>query len=372
MIAPARDAFQHNHFWLGDHCIQFLFAATALRYYQGNQLHLIKRGFPDSRLRWLWVADFYMVAFQGGVIMLMGAKGSVIENDKFGLDAFTLCALLGAMDAAWYFLREWHIRRNRALDGARIPKHWMYVGLLVAGLWLFGHLIGYVDAFLHLSPLVTNPPGINWYVLERHEILTAYNYSDWWHLQIAYKTQYGPVIALMLTAAVTAFDARLTFVQEINRMPDDIWALVEKAFATASEYSQGQPDEKKTLCGVVLAKNGSVQAWAAGEGALESIKEQIGADYKFECDDIFCCSIPPQFTFCYSLAVLVNPEIDKEEMESRPAKFGCRLIVGAGKAVTKGDERFSSLAQQNWQIETWQGDDRANAALADLQGKSGR
>lgn len=108
MFAKVRDSLHDNGVRIEDVLLFVAFFLTGMRFFIGNQIHLI--GLSDPRVvgdtlvhasGWVWIYDFLWISGQGVVLALLGSVTSLDASRGAKVDFYKFLVLLYAVDIAW-------------------------------------------------------------------------------------------------------------------------------------------------------------------------------------------------------------------------------------------------------------------------------
>jgi len=97
---PVRESVRTYGLTLGTIILFFVFFLTSMRFFIGNQLHLLSEYCVRMRGD-MWLYDFLIIALQTLVLCFLGGLSSVDINYKVQIDFVDLLIFLYAFDIAW-------------------------------------------------------------------------------------------------------------------------------------------------------------------------------------------------------------------------------------------------------------------------------
>lgn len=152
MVNPVRESIRAFGFTWQIILLFFCFFFTAIRFYLGNQLHLLS----DSLLSMkgtVWLFDLIVILFETALIVFLGGVSSVEESSKAKIGFFGLLLLLLAIDIVW-ILSQWLFGgMSKEWKRKNIPWQWALLNFILAASMVL--LIYKVDN-------VYSPVGLIW------------------------------------------------------------------------------------------------------------------------------------------------------------------------------------------------------------------
>jgi hypothetical protein len=100
MITPVRESVRASGITLGTSLLVAVFFLTTMRFFVGNQLHLLS----DSLVRMpglVWLYDLMVIIIQSVVLVFLGGVSSVEVNRSITIDFVHLLIALYIIDVAW-------------------------------------------------------------------------------------------------------------------------------------------------------------------------------------------------------------------------------------------------------------------------------
>lgn len=104
MLAPVRDSVRASGLTAGTLFLAFIFFLTSMRFFIGNQLHLLS----DNVLRVrgdMWLFDFLVITLQTVLLCFLGGVSSVEVNRIAHVGFYGLLVALYAIDIGWVLLQ---------------------------------------------------------------------------------------------------------------------------------------------------------------------------------------------------------------------------------------------------------------------------
>jgi len=141
MFPPVRESVRTHGLTVGTVAMFFVFFLTSMRFFIGNQLHLLSEACVRMRGD-MWLYDFLIITYQTLILCFLGGLSSVDINYRVQIDFIDLLIFLYAVDIVWIvsqkllglFFKGW----NREF----IPWAWAILnGLLVVGIVVLRLLI---------------------------------------------------------------------------------------------------------------------------------------------------------------------------------------------------------------------------------------
>jgi len=143
MIEPIRHELRSkNGDLLGTACLLVIFFTTGLRFFIGNQLHLISKELAALPGR-IWLTDFCLIVIQCTVLVFMGGVCSIEETRLARANLIQLQMLVLALDIFWVvfiqyilgkLLHSWY-RPNMCFEWVYINSALLAATFLVHGLF---------------------------------------------------------------------------------------------------------------------------------------------------------------------------------------------------------------------------------------------
>lgn len=97
---PVRESVRTYGLTLGTIILFFVFFLTSMRFFIGNQLHLLSETCVQMRGD-MWLYDFLVITFQTLILCFLGSLSSVNINYQVQIDFVDLLIFLYAVDIAW-------------------------------------------------------------------------------------------------------------------------------------------------------------------------------------------------------------------------------------------------------------------------------
>jgi cytosine/creatinine deaminase len=230
-VNPIRAEIRSTGASFGMLALVLAFSTTCLRFFIGNQLHLLKRSW-QAHPGYYWFFDFTVVTLQTMALIFMGGLVSVEENRGSTVDFMALLAALFISDFIWWAIRELQIVRRPSLRELEIPKPWAFVNLILA------------------VPIV---------------ILAGQTFgaAGHWHAEALYQGKALPLIVCLISLVVFAYDALHVDHHGLFKRfsPPEHKAALEEALEEAkSALARGDFPS-----GAVFLEDGSVTARASNQ-----------------------------------------------------------------------------------------------------------
>lgn len=142
MLAPVRDSVRTAGFTFGTLSLAFTFFFTSMRFFIGNQLHLLN----DNTLRLrgdVWIYDFLIITLQTVILCFLGGVSSVEVNRIAHVGFLGLLIALYLLDIAWV-VSQWTLGRLiKQWRRESLPWPWAVLNTLtvivIAGVAHFAH-----------------------------------------------------------------------------------------------------------------------------------------------------------------------------------------------------------------------------------------
>jgi hypothetical protein len=141
MFPPIRESVRAHGLTLGTIILFFIFFMTSMRFFVGNQLHLLS----ESCLRMrgdMWLYDFLIITYQTLILCFLGGLSSVAINYRVQIDFVDLLIFLYAVDIVWIVSQKLFGLFFKGWNREFIPWAWAILnGLLVVGIVVLRLLI---------------------------------------------------------------------------------------------------------------------------------------------------------------------------------------------------------------------------------------
>lgn len=134
MVAPLRESVRAHGITLGTAILFVVFFLTSMRFFVGNQLHLMSEGLLKMKGE-VWFFDLMVIVLQTTILIFLGGVTSVQASRGGRLGFFDLLTALYLIDVLW-ILSQWVL--GQTLKGWRrsfIPWAWCLLNAaLIAGM----------------------------------------------------------------------------------------------------------------------------------------------------------------------------------------------------------------------------------------------
>lgn len=153
MFVPVREAIRGHGLTASTPLLGFIFFFTSMRFFIGNQLHLLSENVVKMRGD-MWLYDFIVITFQTLLLCFLGGLSAVDINRHVTIDFVDLLIVLYVVDIAWIF-SQWLL--GIILRGWRreiVPWAWAILNsVLVIAIVILRHYLGDIYSTLGLALL---------------------------------------------------------------------------------------------------------------------------------------------------------------------------------------------------------------------------
>jgi hypothetical protein len=122
-VSPVRQSFRGSGVTLATMTLLVVFFLTSLRFFIGNQLHLMNESLmlmPGG----MWFYDFSVVVLQCTVLIFLGGNASIEQNEKARIDFIALLIILYCIDIVW-IMSQWALGKvKESLQRKFVPWAW--------------------------------------------------------------------------------------------------------------------------------------------------------------------------------------------------------------------------------------------------------
>jgi CDP-diglyceride synthetase len=105
MITPVRKSVRTSGFTLETSLLMSVFFLTTMRFFVGNQLHLLSESLVTMP-GLVWLYDLMVIIVQSVVLTFLGGVSSVEANRQTPIDFVRLLIILYVIDVAW-IISQW-------------------------------------------------------------------------------------------------------------------------------------------------------------------------------------------------------------------------------------------------------------------------
>jgi len=105
MIVPVRESVRTSGMTLGTFLLMTIFFVTTMRFFVGNQLHLLSESLVKMP-GLVWFYDLMVIIIQSVVLTFLGGVSSVEVNRQTSVDFIQLLIILYVIDVAW-IISQW-------------------------------------------------------------------------------------------------------------------------------------------------------------------------------------------------------------------------------------------------------------------------
>jgi|GEM_PF-2252914 len=105
MITPVRESVRTSGMTLGTFLLMTIFFVTTMRFFVGNQLHLLSESLVKMP-GLVWFYDLMVIIIQSVVLTFLGGVSSVEVNRQTSVDFIQLLIILYVIDVAW-IISQW-------------------------------------------------------------------------------------------------------------------------------------------------------------------------------------------------------------------------------------------------------------------------
>lgn len=130
MFPPVRESVRTHGLTLGSITLFFIFFMTSMRFFIGNQLHLLS----ESCLRMrgdIWLYDFLIITYQTLILCFLGGLSSVDINYRVHIDFVDLLIFLYLVDIAWIVSQKLFGLFFKGWKRQFIPWAWAILNVLL-------------------------------------------------------------------------------------------------------------------------------------------------------------------------------------------------------------------------------------------------
>jgi len=123
MVTPIRESVRASGITLGTVILFAVFFLTSMRFFMGNQLHLMSEGLLKMKGE-VWFYDLIVIIFQTTLIVFLGGVSSVEVNRRVQIGFVEILIALYAVDVMW-IVSQWIL--GKIFQGWRrsfIPWAW--------------------------------------------------------------------------------------------------------------------------------------------------------------------------------------------------------------------------------------------------------
>jgi hypothetical protein len=142
MVAPIRESVRSSGVTLGTVILFSVFFLTSMRFFMGNQLHLMSEGLLKMKGE-VWFYDLMVIIFQTTTMVFLGGVSSVEASRSAKIGFVELLVALYAIDVLW-ILSQWGL--GKVLKDWRrsfIPWAWGILNtVLIIGMVLLRLAVG--------------------------------------------------------------------------------------------------------------------------------------------------------------------------------------------------------------------------------------
>lgn len=142
LVTPIRESVRSSGITLGTAILFFVFFLTSMRFFMGNQLHLMSEDLLEMKGE-VWLYDLMAIIFQTTIMVFLGGVSSVEASRSAKIGFVELLIFLYAIDVLW-ILSQWGF--GKVLKNWRrsfIPWAWGILNtLLIIGTVLLILVVG--------------------------------------------------------------------------------------------------------------------------------------------------------------------------------------------------------------------------------------
>jgi hypothetical protein len=151
MVTPVRESVRANGITLGTSIIFFIFFMTSMRFFIGNQLHLMSDGLLKLKGR-VWFYDLLCIILQTTILVFLGGVSSVQASRSAKIGFVGLLIVLYSADVLW-ILSQWllGIVFKKGWRRDFIPWGWFILNIILVACMLMLYFTGrdlYSDTLL--------------------------------------------------------------------------------------------------------------------------------------------------------------------------------------------------------------------------------
>lgn len=152
MVAPVREAVRTSGITFGTFALVAIFFFVSVRFFIGNQLHLLSGGL--AKLPGLvWLYDLMFIVVQCVVLVFMGGDSTVAQNQNAVIDFVDLLVTLYIIDVLW-IISQWVLGKIQpSWKRGFLPWVW---GVLNATLVIFIFALKFIVGDIY------SPTGLMW------------------------------------------------------------------------------------------------------------------------------------------------------------------------------------------------------------------
>ncbi len=141
MFPPVRESIRTQGLTLTTIILFFVFFLTSMRFFIGNQLHLLSESCVRMRGD-MWLYDFLVITFETLILCLLGGLSAVGINYRGQIDFVDLLIFLYAVDIAWIVSQKILGSLFRGWNREFVPWAWAILnGLLVISIVILRRLV---------------------------------------------------------------------------------------------------------------------------------------------------------------------------------------------------------------------------------------
>lgn len=128
MVQVSQDCIKSEAIDLRDLLLQITFFFTALRFFIGNQLHLISDFMLKARGR-IWLYDFSIIVLQSVILAFIGQLASIRNNQEVLIDFYYMLIGLYFLDVFWIISQEIFGMVNFKMKRPAVPWIWAIINV---------------------------------------------------------------------------------------------------------------------------------------------------------------------------------------------------------------------------------------------------
>ena len=174
MVVPVRESVRTAGITLGTSVLFFIFFLTSMRFFIGNQLHLMSEGLLKMKGE-VWFYDLMWIILQTTVLIFLGGVSSVEVSQSVKIGFIKLLIALYAIDVLW-IISQWILGKIWK-DWHRdfIPWKWgilntVLISLMLLPLFLTNEPYS-KGALIYLSILNTVAFAIDIMLVDYHDVI---------------------------------------------------------------------------------------------------------------------------------------------------------------------------------------------------------
>lgn len=135
MLSPVRDEIRSKGFSISIVFFVLTFFCISMRFFIGNQLHLMCEGVKTLRGD-IWLRDFFIIIIEAIFICFLGGVSAPAINEHIPVNFYHLIVIICGIDVAWVLLQWMSGMAWTRWKADFIPWSWAVLNTIVAALTL--------------------------------------------------------------------------------------------------------------------------------------------------------------------------------------------------------------------------------------------